>query len=111
MKKLTLNFLILSIFLLGSITFSETAFAENEEGMALFEHRCSLCHRQGGTGTFMLDRRLGAAESLLEQRNNLTEAYVNTVVRWGVGSMPRFSRGEITDQELEKIVAYLTDEQ
>jgi len=78
-----------------------------ENGTRLFEQRCSLCHRGTGPGVFMLERRLGADQSVLENRSNLTRDYIRTVVRWGVGSMPRFSRGEISDPELEAIMKYL----
>ena len=81
--------------------------AQETVGNALFEHRCALCHRDNGPGTFMLERRLGEKQSILESRENLTGAYISQVVRLGVGSMPRFSRGEITDQELEEISSYL----
>lgn len=83
------------------------ADTNNVSGRQLFENRCGLCHRGSGPGVFMLERRLGAEQSILEQRTNLAPAYIRTVVRWGVGSMPRFSRGEITDAELEAIAAYL----
>ncbi len=83
--------------------------AQERSGQALFDHRCGLCHRGSGPGVFMLERRLGEAQSIIEERDNLTEAYINLVARNGIGSMPRFSRGEITDAELKRITAYLLE--
>ena len=77
-------------------------------GKAVFTHRCSMCHREGGTGTFILTRRLGAAKSLLEQRTDLEPTYVRTVVRWGLVNMPRISRVEVPEQDMDALVAYLT---
>ncbi len=77
-------------------------------GKAAFTHRCSMCHRDGGTGTFILARRLGAAKSLLEQRTDLDPTYVRTVVRWGLVNMPRISRVELPEQDMDALVAYLT---
>jgi hypothetical protein len=67
-----------------------------------------MCHREGGTGTFTLARRLGADQSLLESRNNLQPEYVRFVVRWGLVNMPRISRVELTDADLADVVTYLT---
>jgi mono/diheme cytochrome c family protein len=77
-------------------------------GKAVFTHRCSMCHREGGTGTFILARRLGAAKSLLEQRTDLEPTYVKTVVRWGLVNMPRISRVELPEPDMDALVAYLT---
>ena len=77
-------------------------------GQQAFVHRCSMCHREGGTGTFILARRLGAEKSLLEKRADLQALYVRTVVRWGVGNMPRISRVELPETDMDAVVAYLT---
>jgi mono/diheme cytochrome c family protein len=79
------------------------------DGKALFQYHCGLCHRQGGTGTFMLGRRLGQDNALLEGRTNLNTDYVRTVVRNGINSMPRFARPELPDEDLLRIARYLTE--
>ena len=76
-------------------------------GAALYESRCAACHRGTGPGVFMLERRVGEQQAILEDRDNLTAAYLAAVVRNGIGSMPRFSRGELTDAELQTLSAYL----
>jgi mono/diheme cytochrome c family protein len=73
----------------------------------LWRRHCGPCHLEGGTGTFMLGRRLGTGRALLEQRTDLNAPYVRTVVRNGIQSMPRFSRAELPDADLERIVQYL----
>jgi mono/diheme cytochrome c family protein len=77
-------------------------------GQQVFEHRCGMCHRQGGTGTFILARRLGAERSLLEKRSDLDPDYIRTVVRWGLVNMPRISRVEVPEPDMDALVAYLT---
>jgi mono/diheme cytochrome c family protein len=76
-------------------------------GQQVFAHRCGMCHREGGTGTFVLARRLGAAQSLLEQRTDLQPEYIRYVVRWGLMNMPRLSRVEVPDPDMNQLVAYL----
>jgi mono/diheme cytochrome c family protein len=76
-------------------------------GEAAFVHRCAMCHREGQTGTFLLARRLGAEKSLLEDRTDLTDAYIRQVVRQGLISMPRISRVELPDEDLAAVSAYL----
>jgi mono/diheme cytochrome c family protein len=82
-----------------------TAMARGKE---LFHNRCGICHLQGGTGTFMLGRRLGQENALLEARKNLRAEYVEAIVRNGLMSMPRFTRVELTDSELKQIATYLS---
>lgn len=83
------------------------ATAVAADGPALFLARCGICHLPGGTGTFMLGRRLGKQRALLAERTDLQIAYVEAVVRNGLNAMPAFTRVEITDQELEAVAEYL----
>lgn len=74
---------------------------------ALFNARCGVCHLAGGGGTWMLERRLGKAQSLLARRSDLQPAYVRYVARFGLRAMPRFTRVELPDAELDAIAAWL----
>jgi mono/diheme cytochrome c family protein len=73
----------------------------------LFRARCGYCHEADGTGTMMLERRLGKSKALLAARGDLQPAYVRGVVRHGLKSMPAISRVEVTDPELARITAFL----
>jgi mono/diheme cytochrome c family protein len=84
-----------------------SATAVAADGHALFLERCGICHLQGGTGTFMLGRRLGKQHALLAERTDLQIAYIEAIVRNGLNGMPAFTRVEITDQELEAVAQYL----
>ncbi len=100
--------LIAGALLVATAAGAQTADAGVAAGAELFRDRCGMCHLQGGTGTFMLARRLGAANALLAERTNLDAAYVKQVVRSGIVSMPRMTRAEVSDAELQAIVDYLT---
>ena len=54
------------------------------------------------------EHRRGASDALLEKRTDLVSAFVKSVVRNGLGSMPAYCRTELTDTEVDAIVAYLT---
>jgi mono/diheme cytochrome c family protein len=77
------------------------------DGGQLFERRCGVCHLKGQTGTNMLERRLGAQRALLAERTDLTPEYIRFVVRQGLVNMPRLTRVELPDAELEAISAWL----
>jgi mono/diheme cytochrome c family protein len=81
---------------------------ELARGQALFDLRCGICHAAGGTGAFMLGRRLGPQHALLAERTDLTGELVAHVVRHGINSMPVFTRVDLSDAELALVVAYLT---
>jgi mono/diheme cytochrome c family protein len=78
------------------------------DGKALFTRRCGICHFADGGGTWMLERRLGKAQSLLESRADLQAPYIRLIARHGLNGMPRFTRVELPDVDLEAITAYLT---
>ena len=86
---------------------AETAAQDRGRGKQAFAHRCAMCHREGNTGTFVLARRLGNDKALLEQRTDLVPAYIRLVVRQGLLNMPRISRVELPDSDLEAITRYL----
>jgi mono/diheme cytochrome c family protein len=86
--------------------------AGGKNGEALFSNRCGACHLAGGMGTNLLTKqRMMAGEppesAMLANRKDLTIAYVKTVVRQGKMAMPRLSRAEVTDAELDAIARYL----
>ena len=74
---------------------------------ALFVEKCGMCHREMGMGTVILARRMDPAKSALEKRTDLSPALVISAARKGLGNMPRISRGEVSDAQLETIANYL----
>ena len=95
------------LFVLAPLTLAAVPPSPGSPGAALFQDHCGLCHAAGGTGTFMLARRLGTERSLLADRTDLSAQYVTQVVRHGLQSMPRMTRVELTDAELAAIAAFL----
>ena len=87
---------------------SNLVAAADLPGAGLFSRECGICHGENGYGTMMLERRLGKDRSLLRERTDLIPAYVRTVVRQGLSSMPPLSRVEVSNAELDAIVDYLT---
>jgi mono/diheme cytochrome c family protein len=86
--------------------------ASGGDGQALFANLCGSCHLAGGMGTNMLTKeRMAAGEppesGLLANRKDLTQSYVKAVVRHGIRAMPRLTRVEVTDAELDAIAQYL----
>ena len=82
--------------------------AGEPDGQALFTQRCGMCHQTNGMGVGLLARRpADTSKGLLEARSDLSGAVVKAVVRSGIGNMPRISRGEVSEPELESIASYL----
>lgn len=67
-----------------------------------------MCHRATGMGTGILGRRMSPELALLENRKDLQPEFIQTVVRSGFGVMFPISRGEVSDEQLQKLVDYLT---
>jgi mono/diheme cytochrome c family protein len=86
--------------------------AAGRDGQALFSNICGTCHLAGGMGTNMLTKlRVMAGQppetGLLANRKDLTQTYVKFVVRHGIRAMPRLTRVEVTDAELDAVALYL----
>jgi hypothetical protein len=61
------------------------------------------------SGTYSLEQRYhGAEPAALAQRTDLKAAYIRLTVRQGRNIMPRTRKTEVSDADLDAIVAYLT---
>ena len=104
------------LMLLGMPGMVSTAAAEDwvdtthTDPQALYEEKCGMCHQANGMGTTLLARRFDAEQALLENRRDLQPEFIRTAVRSGFNNMFPISRGEVSDAQLERIVAYLTRE-
>jgi mono/diheme cytochrome c family protein len=90
------------------VTSDATRLAVAQDGERLFLRRCGVCHLEGGMGTQILARRVPAGQATLRDRIGLTREFVISTARNGMGAMPRISRVEATDAELNAIAAYLS---
>lgn len=76
-------------------------------GEALYLEKCIMCHGDIGMGTGLLARRVEPSVANLEQREDLPAEYVIQAARVGIGNMPAIARGEVNDEQLRQIAAYL----
>ena len=83
--------------------------AEEATGKQLFDRHCGECHAPGlgHPGTQRLGWNRGEQFAVLEQRNDLSAVYVETIVRRGFLEMPPFRPSEISPAELAAIGRYL----
>lgn len=81
-------------------------------GYVEYEKYCSSCHAAGPEdrpgATALQAKYNGQLPALLSERTDLVADYVKYVVRNGISIMPRARKTEISDAELDVIVAYLT---
>ena len=73
-----------------------------------YAHACGVCHDNGGFAVRVLADRLGPEHALIHKSNQLDPETIRAVVRHGVGAMPAISRLEVSDAELDAIIAELT---
>lgn len=85
-------------------------------GRRVYDKWCVECHGPGPgfmgrplTGTEALEAKYeGKLPPVLDQRTDLTPAFVNYFVRNGISLMPFFRRTEISDDDLAALGAYLS---
>jgi mono/diheme cytochrome c family protein len=88
------------------------AVADIQAGAVVYRQWCADCHGPGRLpGTSALQRKYqGAIPAALEQRRDMPDALIRSVVRSGMSFMPSFRKTEITDRELALLSAYLTSD-
>ena len=95
---------------IGAPVFAQQQSA-SERGRQVYEKWCTPCHGsgEGKPGTIAAGAIYkGAKPAVLTERTDLTAAGIKSAVRGGIYVMPRFRKTEVTDAELDTIVAYLT---
>ncbi len=86
--------------------------SQGRSGAALYSSKCGYCHLTGGMGTNLLTKQRVAMKEapemgLLVNRKDLTPDYVRAIVRAGKGAMPRQTKVDITDAELDSVATFL----
>jgi (+)-pinoresinol hydroxylase len=80
-------------------------------GYVQYQDYCAACHGEGRDkpGTLALGAKYkGAEPAMLEKRTDLTPQLIRLYVRNGITIMPFFRKTEVSDADLDAIVAYLT---
>lgn len=98
------------LLLCAGMALQPLAFAD-EGGKRLFQVRCGACHAKYEFGAGALRTLRGPENELLEARKDLQAEYVRQVARTGFRNMPRLTRLDVGDAELETIAAYLAKSQ
>jgi mono/diheme cytochrome c family protein len=80
-------------------------------GYAEYQNSCSVCHgpmpERPGTRALAAKYK-GSLPAMLEERRDLSPELIRSVVRNGITVMPHFRKTELSDTQLDAIVAYLT---
>jgi ubiquinol-cytochrome c reductase cytochrome c subunit len=78
----------------------EPARGNRQRGAELFLAECASCHQWAGEGGALLSLEAPAL-------HQATPTQIGEAVRTGPVNMPAFSRGSISDQELDDLAAYI----
>lgn len=104
------NFIAVLVMACGLASVAQAADPANTAGLAVFQRWCAGCHANSpfAPGTVALKAVRDPAVAVLEQRADLSPVLIRTMVRRGFGGMPSFRRVEISADELDALVAYLS---
>jgi len=104
---------ILKVSLSGALLLAANGAAAQDElierGRTVYDNWCAICHAPGEGATRILEERYqGAAPGEVDQRTNLTAELITARVRtWVAPQMPPFRQSEVSDADLEAVIAYL----
>lgn len=99
-----------------AVTPTKTATPDITNGKLVYDHWCLDCHAPmtgfgmfPPAGSYRLQQRYhDTLPATLEERPDLTPALIRLVVRQGMTMMPPTRKTEVTDAELDAVIAYLT---
>jgi len=109
MKEKTVLFVLIALAL-GAWPAAAQTPAHNAVPQ-VYDKWCTPCHGsgEGKPGTISAAALYkGSKPAVLAERTDLTPTGIRTVVRTGMFVMPRFRKTEVSDTELDAIIAYLT---
>jgi len=113
---MTMRTILLVVFAVASAT--PAAAADVSRGEQLYAQWCQGCHdrlgpmRETMPGTTPLANRYqGSRPPALVDRDDLTPEFVKAIVRQGISFMPTFRKTELSDAELDDVVAFLVRKQ
>ncbi len=91
------------------ILLATTVTVAADEGQMVYTKWCVPCHAASpfAPGTIQLRATRGEEFAVLEQRGDLTEPLIRTLVRSGFAGMPKFRRTEINETDLDALISYL----
>lgn len=89
---------------------SEPPKGDRADGAILYQRYCAGCHDAGPghPGTMLLEQ-LGRDPAPLIGRSDLDPEYTRAVVRNGLIEMPPFRPTELTEDDLDAVIAYIND--
>jgi (+)-pinoresinol hydroxylase len=119
MKQLIILYVVFAS-LLGTAQAQELNPAQ-ANGKVVFDKWCEPCHGRVAGGVFgglganalpgtsaLMVKYKGDLPPVLEDRVDLQPIYISTIVRNGLYGMPITRKTEVSDSDLENIIAYLT---
>ena len=79
-------------------------------GEQVYNRWCAGCHADSpfAPGTIKLKQLRGEANALITGRRDFAADYINYIVRKGLNGMPLFRRTEISKDELNALVKFLS---
>lgn len=89
----------------------EFALPALKRGYDIYQLRCAVCHSYGYEkgGTLQLhDRYQGEVPAMIALREDMDRGFIETFVRTPTRGMPPFRITEITEDDMDDLVAYLT---
>jgi len=81
---------------------------QQTRGGQVYNGLCVFCHAPGLWGTTTLAKRMDKQHAVLDGRTDLASATIRVAVRVGIGSMPPLRKTEVSDSDLDAVIAYLT---
>jgi mono/diheme cytochrome c family protein len=100
------------LVLIAAVHSSAQDAAAINKGKEVYDYWCSTCHGagRGKPGTTALAAKYKGTDRtpVLDERLDLTSQSIRFFTRNGVSIMPMFRKTEVSDSDLDAIVAYLT---
>ena len=98
--------------LFAALLAMSTASAQDrlvERGRQVYEDWCAICHAPGETAARYLESVYqGVLPAVIDERTDVPAELIRLRVRtWAAPRMPPFRKTEVSDEDLDAVIAYL----
>ena len=82
------------------------AYADSQEGAALYKTKCAMCHGADGKGDTAMGKNLKLRDFASDDVQKVHDSEMKTLIENGKGKMPAF-KGKLTDKQLGDVIQFV----
>jgi cytochrome c6 len=98
-----------AVFLSAAVILAIASSTQAQDGAALFNSKCAVCHAPDGSGSGAMGKQLGVTDLRSDAVQKQTDAHLNDSIANGKGTKMPAYKGKIPDDQIKGLVGYIRE--